>query len=187
MTAAKAFQHTMTIYDPQEDSYMMQEAISKHAFGKVLDMGTGSGILGISASGNDDVSEIVFSDIDEGCIEHARKAFKTRKKKAFAVSDLFSSIRNKFDTIIFNPPYLPKDQYDVLKSTTGGKKGNEILKRFLSRVKDHLTKNGKVLIVVSSLTPDVEKLIKKNNFKFKKLSENNLPFFEKLTVYLLEI
>ena len=85
----------------------------------------------------------------------------------------------KFDLIIFNPPYLPleeKEPLDSQLSTTGGKKGNEILIRFLSQAKKHLNKNGKILIVFSSLTPSVNKIIKKYNFKFKKLDEEKIDF-----------
>jgi methylase of polypeptide subunit release factors len=82
---------------------------------------------------------------------------------------------------------LPEEKLepkDSALSTTGGKKGNEILERFLKEAKDHLNKNGKILIVVSSLTPNVENLIKKYNYEFKKLSEQKIPF-ETLTVYLI--
>jgi 16S rRNA G1207 methylase RsmC len=55
---------------------------------------------------------------------------------------------------------------------------------FLSKAKEHLKKNGKILMVFSSLTPNVKKIIKKYNFKYKKLSEKKF-LFEKLYVYLL--
>ncbi len=49
-------------------------------------------------------------------------------------SDLFSNIKGKFDTIIFNPPYLPYDKRepkDISLATTGGKKGYELLERLI--------------------------------------------------------
>lgn len=45
-------------------------------------------------------------------------------------------------------------------------------------------KNGKILIVFSSLTPDVLKLFKKYNYKFKRLEQLNF-FFERIYVYMI--
>ncbi|MFH1376671.1 MAG: HemK2/MTQ2 family protein methyltransferase [Candidatus Woesearchaeota archaeon] len=170
------------IYEPREDSYLLQEQVKKYAKGKVLDIGTGSGIQAETAK--EQGAEVLAADINPECVEHVKN-----KGINIIQSDLFSNIKDKFDLIIFNPPYLPEEPLepkDSSLSTTGGKKGNEILEKFLSQSKDYLNENGKILIVVSSLTPDVEKLIEKYNFKHKKLSEQNLPFFEKLIVYLLE-
>lgn len=113
----------------------------------------------------------------------------TAEKKGIntIVSNLFENIKGKFDLIIFNPPYLPRDKKEDKKSalsTTGGKKGNEILNRFLKNADDYLKKYGKILIVVSSLTPNVEKLITKYGFSFRILEKKNF-FFEELKVYLI--
>ena len=169
------------IYEPAEDSFLLQKQVKKHACGRVLDLGTGSGIQAETA--NKQGAEVLAADINPECVEHVRK------KGINAIqSDLFSNIKEKFDSIIFNPPYLPEDKReprDSALATTGGKKGNEVLEKFLKQAKEHLTKNGKILIVVSTLTPDVEKIMKKYNYRFKKLSEQKVPFFEILVVYLL--
>ena len=94
-----------------------------------------------------------------------------------------------FDLIIFNPPYLPDEKLEDEKSkriTTGGKHGYEILEKFFSQANEHLNKNGKILIVFSSLTNKnkVNKLIKKNDFKFQLLESKKL-FFEELYCYLI--
>ena len=38
------------IYEPAEDSHLLAEAVKKFAHGRVLDMGTGSGIQAITAA-----------------------------------------------------------------------------------------------------------------------------------------
>lgn len=165
------------IYEPEEDSYLLQKYVKKYSKGKVLDLGTGSGIQAESANG-----EVLAADINPESVEFVKK-----KGIKAVVSDLFSNIKEKFDFIIFNPPYLPKEELepkDSALSTTGGKKGNEILEKFLSQAKAHLNKNGKILIVTSSLTPNVEELIKKYDFNFKILEQKKIPY-ETLTVYLL--
>ena len=80
--------------------------------------------------------------------------------------------------IIFNPPYLPETQYDKGKDTTGGKLGSEIANKFLIKAHKYLKKNGRILLLVSSLT----KNIKFENYHKKIIAKRKL-FFEELYVY----
>ena len=165
------------IYEPREDSYLIEKYVKKLVSGKVLDMGTGSGILAVAAA--EKGCDVVAVDIDEECVEFVRK-----KGIKAVVSDLFSSISSKFDWIIFNPPYLPEDVREDEESklvTAGGKKGHEIIERFLSEVGDYLNDGGRILIVFSSLSGDIPGIIGKWGFKYKVLEEKKM-FFEKLFV-----
>ena len=167
------------IYEPDEDSLLIKKYIGKYAKGRVLDIGTGSGVLALEA--------MKYSKNVEACdISKSSVSFVREKGVNAYVSDLFSNVSGKFDLIIFNPPYLPLDLREDKESrvvTTGGEKGNEILERFLKDAKKFLNVHGKVLIVVSSLTPDVEKLLSKYDFKFEILEKKKISF-EELIVYL---
>ncbi len=170
------------IYDPAEDSYLIQKELNKFIKPnmKVLDMGTGSGILAISAK--DMRAEVLAVDINPESVEHVES-----KGINAIVSDLFSEVNDKFDLIIFNPPYLPNEEMEPKESklsTTGGMKGNEIIERFLKNAKHYLLKNGKILLLFSSLTPNVIKLFEKYNYNYTLLVEQKIPF-EVLYVYLL--
>lgn len=169
------------IYEPQEDSFLLQKYVRIYSKGKVLDLGSGSGIQALTALKNTD--DVIASDIDEGSISELKnKGLKTIK------SDLFEKIKEKFDLIIFNPPYLPElkgEDKRLSKLISSGRKGSELIKRFLKRAKDHLTDKGKILIVLSSLTGNVEDLFKRYDYKFKKLEEQSF-FFEKILIYELK-
>ncbi len=170
------------IYEPSEDSFLLSKYVAKFARGKVLDMGSGSGIQAEAALNS--AENILAVDIDKEAVMLIRK-----KRIKAKVSDLFSKINEKFDLIIFNPPYLPDEESEDKESkkiTTGGRYGHEILERFFSNVERYLNKNGRILIVFSSLTNKnkVNKIIKKNNFKFKLLESKKL-FFEVLYCYLI--
>src|SRR3989344_1582935 len=152
------------LYEPSEDSFLLQEQVRKYAKGKVLDMGTGAGILAKTAL--EKTKDVLAVDINEEAVNNCKKL-----KINCIKSDLFEKVKGKFDLIIFNPPYLPDDNIKLEDNLNhiGGKKGNEVLERFFSQTKKYLTKEGKILIVFSSLTPNVNKIIKKYNFKYKKL------------------
>jgi release factor glutamine methyltransferase len=172
------------IYQPREDSFLLKKEIKKRAKGKsFLDMGSGTGIqarAAISAG----ASSVLAADINKESI----RELKNQNIPAVC-SNLFSKIREKFDIISFNPPYLPKDKLEGKESalaTSGGKQGDEIILKFLKQAKSHLKKNGIILLVISSLTPKkrIFALLKKQGLKHKALSSEKF-FFEALEVWLL--
>ena len=168
------------IYDPAEDSFLLQRHVTRHAKGTVLDMGTGTGLLAEAARENG--CEVLAVDINPEAV-----AFVRRKGIRAIVSDLFENVEGRFDLILFNPPYLPRDdeeEAESQKNTTGGNNGGEVLDRFLRSAQDHLTSQGSILLVVSTLTGDVEALFQKYGYSFTALEEQPL-FFESLRVYLL--
>ena len=169
------------IYEPREDSFLLQKFVKQFAKGKVLDLGTGSGIQALTAL--ESTPDVLAADINPEAVSHAQKQGIQAVK-----SDLFSNIEETFDIIIFNPPYLPDVDVEDPESrliTTGGPKGHELLERFLKEAKQHLKKDGKILIVVSSLTGDIPKLVKEQEYTCEKLGEEKVPF-ETLIVYLIK-
>ncbi|MEK6875547.1 MAG: HemK2/MTQ2 family protein methyltransferase [Nanoarchaeota archaeon] len=173
------------IYQPAEDSYLLQKAISnylkKKKINKFLDMGSGTGILARTAIINGIKKENIFLiDINKEAIKQLKEKFP---KSEVIKSDLFSEIKDKirFDLIVINPPYLPEDKREDKESgiaTTGGKKGSEIINRFLKQAKNYLNKNGRILLLTSSLTKGIEW----NGWKKKIINKEKL-FFEELVVW----
>lgn len=169
-------------YQPREDSYLLEEQVIKFSKGKkVLDVGSGSGIQAEAAllSGAESVLAV---DIDD-------KSVKNLKKKGIKAvkSNLFSNVKGKFDLIIFNPPYLPYEKKEDLESsrqTVGGKRGDEIIVRFLKEAGRRLNEKGIILIVLSSLTPKdkILGILKEKGFVNEILGEKRF-FMEKLEVW----
>ena len=180
-----------SVYKPREDSYLILDQIRKYARGNVLDMGTGTGILAINASSKADF--VYGTDINQKAINYAKKSSEGIKNIKFIKSDLFNYFKKNpetFDLIIFNPPYLPEEKYEPKESalaTTGGKKGYELLNKFLKQSSKYLKPDGKILILFSTLTntKKVHEIIEDYGFNYHKLAEQSF-FFETLFVYLLE-
>lgn len=163
------------VYEPREDSLLLEKHVKKLARGNVLDTGTGSGIQAKAAAAKAD--SVTAVDISQKAIDFCRKNIKSDKIK-FIKSDLFSSLDNlKFDTIIFNPQYLPEEKCEDV-ALDGGKMGYEIIERFLGKAKEFLVDDGIILIVFSSLTgkEKVDEMIIKNGFEPEELERIHISF-----------
>ena len=175
----------MEIYQPAEDSLLLQKHIKQYAEGRVLDMGTGSGILAREAAKSPMVREVVAVDINGQAVE---KLNAQKIKKITAIeSDLFEKVSGKFNLIIFNPPYLPQDKGMKDEAIYGGKKGWEISERFFKQAAKYLVSNGKILFLFSSLTKKskINEILSNHLFQYQELAKEKLHF-EELYIYLVE-
>ena len=123
--------------------------------GSVLDMGTGSGIQAVAAALKPDVEYVLAVDINPEAVEDAKeRASKAGviSKMRFLVSDLFTNVKERFDWIIFNPPYLPSEGDIEDLTWAGGENGGETIERFLEEATSHLMLGGSILMIVSSET-----------------------------------
>ena len=177
-----------SVYEPQEDSTLLEKWVRQLSFGKVLDMGTGSGVQAIAAVHHEGVESVVATDISREAIAYCRRNAR-HPKITCRVSDLFSAFgKGKrhavFDTLIFNPPYLPAELKPGDISLEGGRKGYETIERFLKGANDHLENEGIILLLFSSLTKKekVDAFIRENLFGFELLEKRHY-FFEDLFVY----
>ena len=166
------------VYTPREDSYLLLSVVKKLRLRnkKVLDMGTGSGIIAIEAAKKGAIVDAV--DIDPEALKLRHKGINV------FYSDLFSNINKQYDYIFFNAPYLPKGLDPALD---GGKHGYELLVRFINQLNNYLTINGKVFIVYSSLSKE-EKIIEaaNNNLLSIETVKKEHYFFEDIIVAKLE-
>jgi len=172
-------------YQPAEDSYLMQrilkeqipELLKQNPELKFLEIGAGSGIH-LETARNLGIKNISSSDIDDKAVSHCNLlGFNCIQ------SNLFQNIQGKYSLIIFNPPYLPEDKQEPKDSrtqTTAGKKGNEIIIKFLEQAKDHLEPNGKIFLITSSLAKDID--FKSLDYNAKEIGCEKL-FFERLCVW----
>ena len=144
---------------------------------KLLDIGTGNGILPILLSDNEFLSELVGIDIQKENIDRANKALQLNKIERnilFECMDIREYKKsNYFDVIISNPPYMDDN----------GKKINENEHKAISRHEIKLSLNELISNAKRLLKPigllyfihrtyrlvEIIKALDKNNFSIKKI------------------
>ncbi|HKZ49939.1 MAG TPA: HemK2/MTQ2 family protein methyltransferase [Candidatus Nanoarchaeia archaeon] len=179
---------TVDIYLPREDSFLLQSCIPKSLKGrKVLEIGTGSGILAITAAKAG--AKVTAVDINADALELAEINARSNKVRVtFAKSDLFYSVKGRYDLIINNPPYLPEDSFDEVvgpsRMYSGGKSGRVFIEKFIAQAGKFLKPRGKILMVISSLTGElqVRELFKSKGFHTRVIARQKIPWEELIVI-----
>ena len=176
-----------TVLDPRPESELIVEITKDSLFNgmKVLDLGCGSGCIGLSLYHENPEIRLFLSDTSDKALNVAKK---NAEKLGFACelfhSNLFEKIKGKFDLIVANLPYIEKESFSILQKEIilyephealyGGISGIDIIKMFLSNVGKRLKKNGTFVIEFGE-GQDV--LLKQELLKFK---FSNFDFYRDL-------
>jgi release factor glutamine methyltransferase len=174
------------VYSPSDDSFLMMNSIPTRAIaGKsVLDLGTGSGILGLYCAMHRAL--VTVSDIDELALQHTRKAAELLGAElSFVKSDIFSNIRESYDFVLFNAPYLPSMTVED-KTVDGGPMGSDVIRRFLLELPNHLNNDGAAFLLVSSLNNTLAFIEEHSEFECCQVARRPL-FFEELQVLRVRV
>jgi release factor glutamine methyltransferase len=174
------------VYTPSDDSLLMIDAITHLPLSgrRVLDMGTGSGILGLYCAMQG--AKVTASDIDEAALEQTdRAAAVLGLQIELRLSDLFEKIQEQFDLILFNPPYLPSVGFND-RSVDGGPAGTMLADRFLENLPSHLGASAEALLLLSSVNDPASVQRRHGNIDFSTIAKKQL-FFEELQVLLVRL
>ena len=148
---------------PRPETEELVELIHKETFPKparILDLGCGSGVLGISLSLalGADCRELVLADLSTEALELAgENAALLQSECELVHSDLFSNITGAFDVIVANLPYVaesvrgelePEVLHDPEMALFSGSDGLDLLRRFCSECASYLNPGGLVALEV---------------------------------------
>jgi len=182
----KAFNVAENVYEPAEDTFLLADNLDAHKEERVLELGTGCGLLAILAAKAG--AEVVATDINHSALECASAnavAHGVADRIDFRLGDLFEPIHDeRFDLVVFNPPYLPVQLEEAIGASLdlaweAGPDGRAVIDRFLEKLSEHLVPNGRALLVQSSLA-DISKtlrVLEMNGFQANIVREK-LPFEE---------
>ena len=186
----KIFYFTPEVFNPfffvgSSQLFLQHLCIPKGA--RVLDMGTGSGILAIFAS--DQAKKVVATDLSPYAIKNARintKINKLSSQVELRRGNLFEPIKETFDVILFNPPYYPLKPKTYMEAAWCCGPNYIFLRKFLKKAKEYLSSRGFVQISLSSYMnmKFFHKFFKKLGFHSFMIARKFL-FFEILYIYIL--
>ena len=177
------------VYVPAEDSYLLAENLEVENGKSVLEIGTGSGIVAMYASKLTD--KVTATDINFDAIQLAESNFKANNidNVELLFGNLFEPVKDrKFDVILFNTPYLPTEEGEVIEDNLnyafdGGLNGRKVIDLFLNEVKNHLNDDGIVQLIQSSLSDNDETLNKLDELGFiSEIAKKEHYFFEDIVL-----
>jgi len=146
---------------------------------KILDLCTGSGIIGITLRKELESKslKVVASDISEEALKVAKEnAIMNEAEVKFIQSDIFENINEKFDIIVSNPPYIAYSDkitmednvlnYDPHLALFAEEDGMYFYREIVENSKEYLNKDGMIFFEIGyDQREKILKLANENEFK----------------------
>ena len=157
------------VYNPSDDTYLFLDYVELKGNSSILDMGTGTGILGIYFSQKAKI--VVGVDVNPCAILYSSINAVLNKCTNFmpVYSDLFKRVEGVYDYILFNPPYLEEKPRDLVSLSWAG--GRTIICRFLFEAKGRF-RESIFLLVPENILETIEiqyRVVAEKSFFFEKL------------------
>jgi len=127
---------------------------------RILDVGTGSGVIALSLAAEYPEAEILASDISEEALALARKNADRLGLGAhvrFLKSELLENVEGTFDLIVANLPYISTEQRQTLSREVlhdpdialfSGARGDELLRKLIAQAPSRLRPGGALALEI---------------------------------------
>lgn len=188
-----------SVFIPRPETELLIDEVIEHLEAskrkewKILEIGTGTGIIPISIYKHFQNSDIAISITATDISKHVPENFQTNldfhniSNINFVLSDLFQNLSDKYDIIISNPPYISPEEIEKLPEEVkdhepntaldGGKKGLEIYRQILFEAPQYLKENGTIFFEIGAdQKKDLSKIVCQTDFTIikTKLDFNDL-------------
>ena len=178
----RPFQVTKAVLDPRADTEAMIELaleLIDDRFVYVLDIGTGSGAILITLLAERSQLVGVAIDLSEDALHVARQnalANGVSGRMKFHQGSWFEGLKQKFDLIVSNPPYIPHNdiadleievrEHDPHLALDGGYDGLFAYRALASGAAAHLNLQGLVIVEIGAgQEADVKTIFTEHGFK----------------------
>lgn len=148
---------------PRMDTEVLVEEAAKRAIlgAKILDLCTGSGIIGIALKKICFGAEVTLTDVSKAALEVARENAEINKADVRIIeSDMFKALdpKEKFTMIVSNPPYIASSEiekldpevrdHDPMMALDGGEDGLDFYRIIAAEAPKYLTPDGSILLEI---------------------------------------
>ena len=143
---------------------------------RIVDLGTGSGVIAISLAQKFPEAGIIATDISDDALLLAREnAVRLGTARVqFLKSDLLENVDGQFDLIVANLPYISRHDRDQLPPEVlrdpevalfAGEKGDEIIRRLIETAPSHLSRKGLLALEIGlGQEPALIDLLREKNY-----------------------
>ncbi len=126
---------------------------------RVLDMGCGSGVLGLTLAAGRPAWDLTLADVSPDALALAREnatPLETTNTR-FVESDLFNAVDGEFDGIVANLPYVPESEratmarevlHDPALALFSGADGLDLIRRFIPDAFQRLKPGGWLVLEI---------------------------------------
>lgn len=140
---------------------------------KVIDLGCGTGCIGITLKKKINSLNVTLLDISPKALKVAEQNAKNLEVDVTLIeNDMLENINEKYDIIISNPPYIKEDEeiQDIVKNNEphlalyAGKDGLDCYKKILKEAPNHVNKNFLIAFEIGETQADDIILLAKQSF-----------------------
>ncbi|MEA3276454.1 MAG: 50S ribosomal protein L3 N(5)-glutamine methyltransferase [Pseudomonadota bacterium] len=144
--------------------------IEPERIGRLLDLCTGSGCIGIASAVYLPEAEVDLADVSEAALSVASRNVELHGLEGrvrVLASDLFAGLSGEpYDVIVCNPPYVSAAEMEALPEEyhkeprlglAGGESGLDLVMRILCDAPSHLTEGGILVVEVGSSASELER------------------------------
>ena len=171
------------------DSWIVHSGFRKDSFFSFLDLGAGTGAIGIALLRHFPNAQGTFSDISEIALSVTRRNLKKYEllgRAEIVCSDLFEQLHpaRPWDAIVSNPPYVatkdltnlePELKFEPAIALDGGKDGLLFYRQIIRQAQHFLAPNGwLVLEMGAGQSPEIAPLISQHGYTQKKICKDYL-------------
>lgn len=149
------------------------EIIKNNNISNMLEIGCGSGIVSITIDLEADI-KVVCVDISPKALENTKINKKIHNSNIeVKKSDLFENVKEKFDLIYSNPPYIKTNEinnlqvevknYEPRLALDGGSDGLDFYRQIIKKAPNYLNENGFLVFEIGhDEAEDILELMEKN-------------------------
>jgi release factor glutamine methyltransferase len=144
---------------------------------RILDVGTGSGVIALSLAKQFPEAEVFAVDISEDALSLAKEnsvrlglGGRVRIQKG----DLLENLTERFDLIVANLPYVSMQDRHLLAREVlhdpevalfGGPNGDELVRRLIEQAPSHLTANGLLALEIGiNQAEELTEVLRQKNY-----------------------